>query len=61
MVLNAIDVLEEYEHRATDRVESSGFNRRTRLRILSAVGVLTSTVATLQLELCRKYRQRISS
>eukprot|EP00959_Pyramimonas_sp_CCMP1952_P395093 8278080-Pyramimonas_sp.AAC.1 len=30
---------------------SYGFDRRTRLMILSAIGVLTSTVAALQLEL----------
>ncbi len=43
--------------RATDRVQSFGFNRRTRLIILSAVGVLTSTVAALQLELSTEARQ----
>ena len=47
--------------RLADRVQTSGFDRRTRLMILGAIGVLTSTVAALHLELSRKYRQRVSS
>eukprot|EP00959_Pyramimonas_sp_CCMP1952_P338042 7079157-Pyramimonas_sp.AAC.1 len=40
--------------RAADRVQSSRFNRETRLIILSPIGVRTITVAALQLELGRK-------
>jgi hypothetical protein len=40
--------------RLADRVQTSGFNRRTRLMILSAIAVLTSSVAVLKLELRTK-------
>ena len=46
--------------RLADRVQTSGFNRRTRLIILNAIGVLTSSLAALQLELRTKYRERVS-
>eukprot|EP00959_Pyramimonas_sp_CCMP1952_P077446 1618826-Pyramimonas_sp.AAC.1 len=47
--------------RLADQVQTSRFNRRTCLMILSAIAVLTSTLADLQLELRRETRQRVSS
>eukprot|EP00959_Pyramimonas_sp_CCMP1952_P036615 766117-Pyramimonas_sp.AAC.1 len=46
--------------RLAERVQTSGVKRRTRLMVLNAIGVLTSTVAALQLELSTKYPPRVS-
>eukprot|EP00959_Pyramimonas_sp_CCMP1952_P389635 8164938-Pyramimonas_sp.AAC.1 len=46
--------------RLAERLQTSGFNGRTRLVILNAIAVFTSSVAGLQLELRTKYRQRVS-
>ena len=42
--------------RLADRVQTYLFNRRTRLIILRAIGVLTSTVAALQLDTNNAYQ-----
>eukprot|EP00959_Pyramimonas_sp_CCMP1952_P190846 3991045-Pyramimonas_sp.AAC.1 len=42
--------------RLADRVKTSRFNRRTRLIILNAIAVFTSSVAVLQLELSTENR-----
>eukprot|EP00959_Pyramimonas_sp_CCMP1952_P223323 4668792-Pyramimonas_sp.AAC.1 len=45
-----------YLVRLTDRVQTSGFHRRTRLIILYRLAVLTSSLAVLKLELCSENR-----